>query len=593
MKMNKLFLAPLMAALALASCTSEAPVFEDNIGDGGNGETNFLTINIVTTPNNNTRAGGEGDPDDAKYEEGYASENKVNSIRVYFFDNNGEAAAVKANGNNYVDIDGDKITDNGQDMPNVEKIIEATIVISTKEGDELPTQMVAILNHTLEGLDNNNVNLSTLRDRVKDYVATASVEEGAFVMMNSVYKSGTEIASTPVRKENYGTTETLAKENPVSIYVERPVAKVRVKFADNLNFNSTTKRIPLIKEKAEGENQSATNLMIDGKQVYLEVSGWNITAESNMSYLSKHIDIQWADDLFGTERWNWNPYFRSYWALNPNVDSFGQSWHDYNSIGSKGFDGSLANSIYTNENAPQDAASTSSSNAVIEKFTKVIIAGKLVYENGDPIEMVKYAGATLVGESNIKTHLLSILQNNGMIYSYTTDDETGKTTYASLTSEDVEFKTALNSEIDDVDESEKTGGRYNVYLQLSEIGAKKNWSKSNAQEQPADARFANETEVNTYLVKEFGNVQIYKGGLTYYYFPIRHLGDSGKTGFYGVVRNHIYDCTITSITGFGTPVYDPDEVIYPEKPVNSDTFIAASINILSWRVVPNNVELDW
>lgn len=74
-------------------------------------------------------------------------------------------------------------------------------------------------------------------------------------------------------------------------------------------------------------------------------------------------------------------------------------------------------------------------------------------------------------------------------------------------------------------------------------------------------------DVNAYLAKQIGHAQIHKGGLTYYYFPIRHLGNGGETnaGYYGVVRNHIYNCTITKIAGLGTAVYDPKEVIYPEN----------------------------
>ena len=50
---------------------------------------------------------------------------------------------------------------------------------------------------------------------------------------------------------------------------------------------------------------------------------------------------------------------------------------------------------------------------------------------------------------------------------------------------------------------------------------------------------------------------------------------------------------MTKIAGLGTPVYDPDQVIYPEKPDDNDHYIAAEIDILSWRIVENNYELKW
>ena len=63
-------------------------------------------------------------------------------------------------------------------------------------------------------------------------------------------------------------------------------------------------------------------------------------------------------------------------------------------------------------------------------------------------------------------------------------------------------------------------------------------------------------------------------------------------GYYGVVRNHSYRITINTMSGFGTPVYNPDEVIDPVIPKDTETYLAARINVLSWRVVPSSVDLD-
>ncbi len=610
MKINKLLLMPLMAALALGSCTSDAPVIDENTGSEGNGETNYLTVNLVSTPSNGTRAegdesttdtGGTQHPDEkpgdkAIYEEGYASENKVSSIRFYFFDKDGKAASVKANGRNWVDAT--KIAEDGKNPANVEKIIKATIVIHTGEGDQLPTQIVAVVNSAVEALGTDNLDLSTLRDLSKDYVATATGKNGAFVMMNSVYANGSsEVSTTTVAKENYQPTEALAETKPVNIYVERAVAKVRVKFDGSIGYDAETKMIPLkkvVKDDQGKETIKPLTIFRNGieEQVYLKVSGWNLTAETDKSYRSKHIDVTWSDaaetKLFGTESWNYSPYFRSYWAQN--ASGAEQSWHQYDEIGSKGFDGSLSNSIYTNENAPQISGLTqTSTGAATKDFTKVIIAGNIVDEDGNSLEIVKYAGSVMIGEDAIRTTLLSLLNTNGMIYVKETVN--GEISIRSLEEKDVVFKTALDAKIEGVDESESTNGRYKVYLQLkSDDLAKLEWSKNGDKDSFDAGKIENP---NKYLASEFANIQIYKGGQTYYYFPIRHLGDSGKTGFYGVVRNHIYDCNINTITGFGTPVYEPSQTIYPEKPKDDDTFVAAQINILSWRVVTNNVDLKW
>lgn len=580
---------PLVAAMLFASCSSDEPVAIPGDSDDVAGA-KYLTVNLVSTPDNaGSKANNQetGEPGNATYEEGYASENKVNGVRFYFFDNDGNIAAVKANGANYLDWSPVQ-EEGGNNMPNVEKILSPTIVISTKAGDRLPTRIVAVINPVTEALGTENLTLTQLRNRTKDYVAAATGTNGAFVMINSVYSQNGEIAATAVSNDNYSSTEDGAKANPVNIYVERCVAKVRVTL--DTKVEKTESGLIVLKDK------NGNPITVEGKQVYLKTSTWNVTAETPEGYLSKHIDASWASDLFGNEAWNYYPFFRSFWAINP--AGVKPNWHSFDDIAAKdgkNYTGDLANSIYINENAVQTAGITAeSTGADVEPFTKVLIAGELVDANGEPIEVCQYAGAKIIDEASLKKLLLQNLANNGMIYSYETTGT--ETTYTALTDADVKFVSALDSEFEGKPtdfETEASQGRYRVYLQLTEAGAAKSWSKSNAQEQPADARFANSTAVNEYLAKQCGPAQIHKGGLTYYYFPIRHHGESGKVGFYGVVRNHIYNCVINSIVGLGTPVYDPSEVIYPEKPENEETFIAAHINILSWRVVNNKVDLDW
>ena len=86
---------------------------------------------------------------------------------------------------------------------------------------------------------------------------------------------------------------------------------------------------------------------------------------------------------------------------------------------------------------------------------------------------------------------------------------------------------------------------------------------------------------------------VYKKGMTYYWTDIKHLGTPGSTTEYGIVRNHVYKVNITKIQGFGTPVYNPtQEFIELEQPTDVQSYVSAQINILSWRVVNNNYELE-
>jgi hypothetical protein len=87
----------------------------------------------------------------------------------------------------------------------------------------------------------------------------------------------------------------------------------------------------------------------------------------------------------------------------------------------------------------------------------------------------------------------------------------------------------------------------------------------------------------------------------HYVIPIEHLA-GGKFAFtinqptlneadYGVVRNHYYNLTINKIENLGTSVYNPAEDIIKPTVDNTLYFIGATINILSWKIVNQGVDL--
>lgn len=98
------------------------------------------------------------------------------------------------------------------------------------------------------------------------------------------------------------------------------------------------------------------------------------------------------------------------------------------------------------------------------------------------------------------------------------------------------------------------------------------------------------TDANTALGTE--TAQVRKDGMTYYYMPISHLGSDNTIAKYGIVRNHLYDINVTDMSGFGSPVNDPTEIIIPTVPVENKSYVAAKINVLQWRVVSQNVNLN-
>ena len=61
-----------------------------------------------------------------------------------------------------------------------------------------------------------------------------------------------------------------------------------------------------------------------------------------------------------------------------------------------------------------------------------------------------------------------------------------------------------------------------------------------------------------------------------------------------MVRNHVYQIDINSISGYGTPVYvDISNIVTPpDYPIEDEaSYVAARINVLSWKVVKQGVDI--
>lgn len=102
--------------------------------------------------------------------------------------------------------------------------------------------------------------------------------------------------------------------------------------------------------------------------------------------------------------------------------------------------------------------------------------------------------------------------------------------------------------------------------------------------------------LNTYLSSENNqeavnkNVTFYQGGVCYYPFWIRHANNNSPTVMgimeFGIVRNNIYDMTVTGISGLGlsgTDKPDPNENV--EKEVY---YFNVKVNVKNWVVRKND-----
>lgn len=593
MKTNKLFLTLLaFACTSFYACSSS----DDDVAETGSGPgvetgditdgSRFMTVQIVNPAG--TKAVTDGG--NAK---GTDDENKVNNLRFYFFDDNDapitvNATAAYGNNKNFVDAKKEDIIPAGESMPNVEKIIKATIVINTKTGDNINVKkIVAVANHDVAALGNEPKSLADLCAVIGDYSNISQTVENVttddnFLMTSSSYAGADgQVTAVNIEPGNLCNTKEAAEANPVNIYIERVVAKVKMDInwnasieTDDVTFEGKTVKAVKLKD---GANYVTVNVDGTDKQLYVIFNKWDVTGTAPESYLIKKVGSTTAwNGLF--TGWNAPTFFRSYWAENTaGVTNTTIKHFKYNEIGQDFKTGY----VYCLENAG-DAGVADGSKTVydpkttITNRTQAIIAATLVTVDGGvatALGLVNFGGA-YYKEDGAKATILEFLPSK--IYT-----DAAKTT--KISASDVEFVTATKAGA--ADAASETSPRYFSYLQLTSTAESKTYYDEKGEA-------LNTTDVNN-MLKSLPGTKVWHEGRTYYYTDIEHFGADDAKGKYGVVRNHVYDINLTSVKGMGTPVLDPTEVIVPQHPENVDTYIAAQINILSWRIVKQDVSLEW
>lgn len=539
------FLALAMIAMLFTACKPD-PQPDGGDGSGtnnGNAESSYIAISIAT--DNMDR-----DFDDGSeiFEDGLADENEVKSVNVFFFRNGNSFIINEAIGKNFQEF----VFNEETQEDNIEKISNEVLVIEEHQG-ELPNQMVVVLNWTP---DKDTYTLAELQAALTNHINNID-GTNYFVMSNAVYKDAAgDVYATPLAITDFKETATDATNNPVQVYVERVAAKVRV----NTPNDVTEHKFALLKAGG-GEYK----VKVEGveTQVYAKITGWELYNDYQESYLLKNIEgLPAYNDEFNGFYWNSPSNHRSYWANSRTVVL--DETLNYNSITE------YPNQKYCGENT-KSPLNGDGVNKTLR--TQVVLKAEL-QANGQPIEIARWHGNDYIGKEN-----LIIAVTNTLVNTYYTRTEAPNSTtekpvyiYNPITTNDLQ--TVVGST--DLDEKE-----YVVYVQLKDDTEK--WYKRNG----SDFAVITCADLNNELKGIIGEALLYEGGKTYYFTDIKHLGNT-----YGVVRNHIYDININSITGLGTPVVSGNTVIEtPEVPKDNATYVAAQINILSWRLITNEIEL--
>lgn len=465
--------------------------------------------------------------DGATYENGTEAESKINTIRFYFFTSDG-APYKLAEGTNWLELSPNQMTPS---TGNVENITNSMLVSSGKD-QSYPQSMMAVVNP--ETIEDGKLTDFMTKSQVEGVVTAQnfngqSATASDFVMTSSVYANGKDKVWTSDISGHVALSEDEAKADPVDIYVERVAAKI----------TSTASGATESKFKV---GETAT-----GTPVYAMIKGWGMAKENTTANLIKVIEPTWTETTIG---FNWNDanFYRSYWETTPNNDGTYKSWADYTHTAIGDVYYTAPNTSYAETNRPIYVA-----------------AAQLVDATGNPLEISKYKGVQYLSENDVKKVILNENKNFFKVVS-TTD---ARTDYETLDPADLVF----------VVDAHKP---YEVKAQVKDgvVVYKKTGETYVVATDAANAAYG------------ANNAVIYKDGMTYYWTSVKHLGAAGKTGEFGMVRNHFYQVDVTKITGLGTAVYDKNTDFVPVTPDEDPmTYLAARINVLSWRVVANGVEL--
>lgn len=575
MKFKLLILGALACGL-LASCSKD----DENEQGGGNSNGNegdrYISFNIVSPPSGpGTRGSSE------EFENGVGFENEAEKALFLFFDANGKSTQSPQ----MVEELKWKTT---PDNNNHDKCSEATAVIA---GNTAPTQVIVILNPPVNYSFVNGQTLQNVRSRINNYNLTGKDEARRIIMSNSVYvKDNKEVCAVDINDKTYPTKEE-AEKKPVNIYVERVLAKVRTTYSPT------------------GDNfAQGTAITIDGEKLTLtpKIQGIEIANIAKQAKLIKSIE-GWDTEKWSAtwDKWNDPDNNRSYWA-NTDKSNIGFNNKAWSAIDD---DIETPNTYYIH---PNTQAGTK---------TSVLITAILENDKGEAQDFIYWAGTyyrigddpagTFTKDTPYKGFLnqyATNLRNEGFRLVHTDESQHAQvltdiqaTDLRWLTDDEHTALTALT-------DSEKRFHEYEYTALLHATELEKDYSivKLNGKNVDGQPNYDTYTDlskgiaaVNDFLKGKSNRVWYWKEGKCYYFAEIEHFGPKSEDGVtppydfsVGVVRNHIYSLTLQSVKGLGTPVFDPDVDIIPEKPSDDLFYLAAQIHILKWRLVEQEVNFE-
>jgi len=648
-KFSKLLMG--VAALGLAACSNDEPVIGGNGEVAAKGDVAYLNITITSADDvagSKSRA-TTGSVDDKEYIYGDEGENDVINAHFYFYDAAG----------NFV-LKADRWTGgNTGSNENVEIIGDNTVVLENLNGKNYPTWMVTILNQPEDFTYGRT--LDEMGKIVLDSWDSGN-KNGRFIMTTSSYfgddnkdaaNSGWRYFATKLNENNFyqQTPEQIPVEDKdrVQVYVERLAVRVGVDMKNLANEKGenqytdteTGKKYDIYRIDASvaGEDNPSTgngteqNPGAAATKLYVAVTGWDLNTTAKRTNLMKDLSDWSATTSFGTPDWNWNnaDYHRSYWGKSYTYGVEGDALNGTNgvlntsnggwisldqTVGTKLFNGTR---VYCNENTNLIANLTdngaASGNIVPNRTTSVLLRAVVCDENGNAVQLVKYLGINFI-KSAFVAKALEISNPSTFYTRAQATDEEGNLLYWPDGSPKYEYTGISVDDVKVISSDQGTGsvrlavndGTYYILTGTEdktftkEDGTVVTWTVQ------TDA-VANNTDINNKLATATNGASnkavAYTDGAMYYPIPLEHLNQPANTsadkveGQFGVVRNHVYNISISKIKTLGEGVFVPKKVnpddeienLEPDTPKDPTYYVESAINILSWKVVSQEVEI--
>ena len=579
MKTKTLILAAL-ALSAVVACNKENK--ENPVINGGEA---YIAVQIAYA-NPTTRGTSPTDP----FAYGTAEENKISGTANFFFYSDAGAYVTHA----AQTITGSANT--ATPAENVEWIGNGVVVLKGLTSTSSPKYMAVVLNGSdalITNLKGKSITeaRSYITEEYADKTVTTAAALDKFTMTSTSYNNSdaasgyycSALTNTMFKESEADAAAAAASGTDVAVaYVERLAVKATlgVTAASSVISGTTVYSLGTGTEVYDGTGAFTNPLL------YVKVNGWGLNSTTKNSYTYKNIDTSWD---FSPFTWNDATNFRSYWAKSTNyslTDPVVYYPDMYANSTSKNYDATkntlnyisyndcavnVGANAYCRENTNTKAVLTG--NNFSSTATCVLLTAQVVDNSAAPVQLVIFEHRYYTKDGYLDFVLNRNTSDVPYVMSGTSYVKADKTYLDIVNDGDAYIHVNFKAE-------DASGAAITYYT--DDTGST---TKAVA-------------DINATWNKTLTLAEYYKDGMMYYNIPVEHLRNKGTfakgtydEADYGVVRNHWYSLDITKIANLGHPVAVPDEPIVPSDDDAKKYYVAAKINILSWKVVKQSVEL--